>query len=56
MWTDNPLLWDVGVALLTAVAAAAVLSFWEVVANRGLLDQVTLAFPFFPFRASSSFT
>jgi hypothetical protein len=48
MWTDSPLLRDVG--------AAAVLSFWEVVANRALLDQVTLAFPFFPFRASSSYT
>jgi hypothetical protein len=56
MWTDSPLLWDVGAALLTAVAAAAVLSFWEVVADRGLLDQVTLAFPFFPSLASSSYT
>ncbi|GJM88206.1 hypothetical protein PR202_ga04239 [Eleusine coracana subsp. coracana] len=37
MWTDSPLLWDIGAALLTAVAAAAVLRFWEVVAN--LLDQ-----------------
>ncbi|GJN13993.1 hypothetical protein PR202_gb00762 [Eleusine coracana subsp. coracana] len=39
MWTDRPLLWDIGAALLTAVAAAVVLRFWEVVANRELLDQ-----------------
>ncbi|KAL6640591.1 hypothetical protein ACP70R_021714 [Stipagrostis hirtigluma subsp. patula] len=39
MWTDSPLLRDAGAALLTALAAAAVLRFWEVVANRALLDQ-----------------
>ncbi|KAL6871061.1 hypothetical protein ACP4OV_014909 [Aristida adscensionis] len=39
MWTDSPLLRDAGAALLTAAAAAAVLGFWEVVANRALLDQ-----------------
>jgi len=41
MWTDSPLLRDFSAALLTAVAAAAVLRFWEEVANRALLDQVT---------------
>ncbi|KAL6630680.1 hypothetical protein ACP70R_028531 [Stipagrostis hirtigluma subsp. patula] len=41
MWTDSPLLRDAGAALLTALAAAAVLRFWEVVANRALLDQET---------------
>jgi hypothetical protein len=37
---------DLGAAVLTAVAAAAVLNFWEVVANRALLDQVALSSPF----------
>uniref|UniRef100_A0A0A9BQX7 Uncharacterized protein n=1 Tax=Arundo donax TaxID=35708 RepID=A0A0A9BQX7_ARUDO len=39
MWMDSPLLRDAGAALLTGVAAAAVLRFWEEVANRALLDQ-----------------
>ncbi|TVU27516.1 hypothetical protein EJB05_30133, partial [Eragrostis curvula] len=43
MWTESPLLRDVGAALLTAVVAAAVLRFWEVVANRELLDQVSFS-------------
>jgi predicted tellurium resistance membrane protein TerC len=41
MWTDSPLLRDAGAAVLTGVAAAVVLRFWEEVANRALLDQVT---------------
>ncbi|TVU27466.1 hypothetical protein EJB05_30077 [Eragrostis curvula] len=55
MWTESPLLRDVGAALLTAVVAAAVLRFWEVVANRQLLDQklcrklvhITVGFAYF---------
>lgn len=55
MRIDSPLLWDVGAALLTAVAAAAVLRFWEVVGNRQLLDQklcrklvhITVGFAYF---------
>ncbi|XP_062204178.1 probable phytol kinase 2, chloroplastic [Phragmites australis] len=40
MWTDSSLLLrDAGAALLTGVAAAALLRFWEEVANRKLLDQ-----------------
>ncbi|XP_066334795.1 probable phytol kinase 2, chloroplastic [Miscanthus floridulus] len=39
MWTDSPLLRDAGAAVLTGVAAAVVLRFWEEVANRALLDQ-----------------
>nr|CAB3462802.1 unnamed protein product [Digitaria exilis] len=39
MWTDSPLVRDAGAALLTGVAAAVVLRFWEEVANRALLDQ-----------------
>ncbi|OEL17839.1 putative phytol kinase 2, chloroplastic [Dichanthelium oligosanthes] len=39
MWTDNPLVRDAGAAVLTGVAAAVVLRFWEEVANRELLDQ-----------------
>uniref|UniRef100_A0A0D9XN77 Phytol kinase n=1 Tax=Leersia perrieri TaxID=77586 RepID=A0A0D9XN77_9ORYZ len=42
MWTENPLLRDAGAAVLTGVAALAVLSFWELVGNRALLDQVHL--------------
>jgi hypothetical protein len=40
MWTENPVVRDAGAAVLTGVAAAAVLRFWEEVANRALLDQV----------------
>ena len=43
MWTDRPLVRDAGAAVLTGVAAAVVLRFWEEVANRALLDQVMLA-------------
>ncbi|CAL4912041.1 unnamed protein product [Urochloa decumbens] len=39
MWTENPLVRDAGAAVLTGVAAAVVLRFWEEVANRSLLDQ-----------------
>ncbi|XP_039820662.1 mRNA turnover protein 4 homolog isoform X2 [Panicum virgatum] len=39
MWTDRPLVRDAGAAVLTGVAAAVVLRFWEEVANRALLDQ-----------------
>uniref|UniRef100_A0A804NY35 Uncharacterized protein n=1 Tax=Zea mays TaxID=4577 RepID=A0A804NY35_MAIZE len=39
MWTGSPLLRDVGAAVLTGVGAAAVLRFWEEIANRALLDQ-----------------
>ncbi|CAO2145306.1 unnamed protein product [Urochloa humidicola] len=39
MWTENPLVRDTGAAVLTGVAAAVVLRFWEEVANRSLLDQ-----------------
>ena len=45
MWTDSPLLRDAGAAVLTGVAAAVVLRFWEEVANRALLDQVTPLLP-----------
>jgi hypothetical protein len=41
MWTDSPLLRDAGAAVLTGVTAGVVLRFWEEVANRALLDQVT---------------
>uniref|UniRef100_J3N5C6 Uncharacterized protein n=2 Tax=Oryza brachyantha TaxID=4533 RepID=J3N5C6_ORYBR len=39
MWTESPLLRDAGAAVLTGAASFAVLSFWELVANRALLDQ-----------------
>ncbi|KAJ1273683.1 hypothetical protein BS78_05G003900 [Paspalum vaginatum] len=39
MWTDIPLVRDAGAAVLTGVAAAVVLRFWEEIANRALLDQ-----------------
>ncbi|RLM86699.1 putative phytol kinase 2, chloroplastic [Panicum miliaceum] len=42
MWTENPLVRDAGAAVLTGVAAAVVLRFWEEVANRALLEQVML--------------
>ena len=45
MWTDSPLLRDAGAAMLTGVAAAVVLRFWEEVANRALLEQVTPPHP-----------
>ena len=48
MWTDSPLLRDAGAAVLTGVAAAVVLRFWEEVANRALLDQVTPLLCFLP--------
>ena len=48
MWTDSPLLRDAGAAMLTGVAAAVVLRFWEEVANRALLDQVTPLLCFLP--------
>nr|CAB3490678.1 unnamed protein product [Digitaria exilis] len=34
MWTDSPLVRDAGAALLTGVAAAVVLRFWEEVGAR----------------------
>ena len=49
MWTDRPLVRDAGAAVLTGVAAAVVLRFWEEVANRALLDQVMLQPSLTPF-------
>ncbi|CAM0145700.1 unnamed protein product [Urochloa decumbens] len=45
MWTENPLVRDAGAAVLTGVAAAVVLRFWEEVANRSLLDQEVTSKP-----------
>ncbi|TKW07968.1 hypothetical protein SEVIR_7G340505v4 [Setaria viridis] len=39
MWTENPVVRDAGAAVLTGVAVAVVLRFWEEVASRALLDQ-----------------
>ena len=40
MWMENPLVRDAGAAVLTGLAVAVVLRFWEEVANRALLEQV----------------
>jgi len=40
MWTESPLVRDAGAAVLTGLAVAVVLRFWEEVANRALLEQV----------------
>jgi len=45
MWTENPLVRNAGAAVLTGLAVAAVLRFWEEVANRALLEQVMLDCP-----------
>jgi len=39
MWTESPLVRDAGAAVLTGLAVAVVLRFWEEVANRALLEQ-----------------